>query len=159
MSPSENHAPVGARLLSAPVLAGAAVAGLVLCALFLRPGGASSIASMAEDAVASRIQKVGRIAFVESRKDPRTGEQVFQAQCGACHATGAMGSPKFGDAAAWGPRIGKGFDALLNSALKGKGNMTPQGGGASTDFEIERALVYMANAGGAKFPEPKESSK
>lgn len=109
--------------------------------------------------MASRIQKVGRIAFVESRKDPRTGEQVFQAQCGACHATGAMGSPKFGDAAAWGPRIGKGFDALLNSALKGKGNMTPQGGGASTDFEIARALVYMANAGGAKFPEPKESSK
>jgi cytochrome c5 len=110
---------------------------------------------MSEDAVAGRIQKVGSIAFASANKEPRTGEQVFQAQCGACHATGAAGSPKLGDAGAWGPRIGKGFDALLNSALKGKGNMGPQGGGASSDFEVARALVYMANAGGAKFAEPK----
>jgi cytochrome c5 len=84
---------------------------------------------------------------------------VFQAQCGACHATGAAGSPKFGDAAAWGPRIGKGFDALLTSALKGKGNMAPQGGGAATDFEVARALVYMANAAGGKLSEPKAPAK
>lgn len=132
---------------------------VVLAVLFLRSGNSAPKASMAEDAVAARIQKVGSIAFAEARKDPRTGEQVFQAQCGACHATGAMGSPKFGDTAAWGARIGKGFEALLGSALKGKGNMTPQGGGASSDFEVARALVYMANAGGAKFPEPKEAGK
>ena len=131
----------------------------VLVAAYLTGGGSVPKASLAEDAVASRIQKVGSIAFAEARKEPRTGEQVFQAQCGACHATGAAGSPKFGDAGAWGPRIGKGFDALLTSALKGKGNMSPQGGGASTDFEVARALVYMANAGGAKFPEPKAPAK
>jgi cytochrome c5 len=85
----------------------------------------------------------------------KTGEQVFQAQCSACHATGAAGSPKFGDAAAWGPRIKNGFDALLHSALKGKGNMGPQGGGDFSDFEVARAVVYMANNGGAKFDEPK----
>ena len=131
----------------------------VLVAAYLTGGGSVPKASLAEDAVASRIQKVGSIAFAEANKEPRTGEQVFQAQCGACHATGAAGSPKFGDAAAWGPRIAKGFDALLTSALKGKGNMSPQGGGASTDFEVARALVYMANAGGAKFPEPKAPAK
>jgi hypothetical protein len=32
--------------------------------------------------------------------------------------------------------------------------MGAQGGGDFEDFEIARAVVYMANAGGAKFPEP-----
>ena len=33
--------------------------------------------------------------------------------------------------------------------------MTPQGGGDFNDFEIGRAVVYLANQGGAKFDEPK----
>jgi hypothetical protein len=33
--------------------------------------------------------------------------------------------------------------------------MTPQGGGAFDTVEIGRAVVYMANAAGAKFEEPK----
>jgi cytochrome c5 len=84
----------------------------------------------------------------------KTGEQVYTVQCAACHATGAAGSPKFGDAAAWGPRIKTGYEALLTSALKGKGAMGAQGGGELSDLEIGRAVVYMANQGGAKFAEP-----
>lgn len=108
----------------------------------------------AEAEIAERIQKVGRVSLVAARGEARSGEQVFQAQCGACHASGAMGSPKLGDAGAWGPRIKTGFDSLLQSALKGKGQMAAQGGSAS-ELEVARAVVYMANAGGAKFPEPK----
>ena len=108
------------------------------------------------EALAARIQKVGSVEIKDANRAARTGEEVFKAQCSACHATGAAGSPKFGDAGAWGPRIGKGFDALLNSALKGKGNMGPQGGGDFEDFEIGRGVAYMANAGGAKFAEPKK---
>ena len=108
------------------------------------------------EAVAERIQKVGFVQVKDANRAARSGEDVFKAQCSACHATGAAGSPKFGDAGAWGPRIGKGFDALLNSALKGKGNMGPQGGGDFEDFEIGRGVAYMANAGGAKFAEPKK---
>jgi cytochrome c5 len=85
----------------------------------------------------------------------RTGEQVFAGQCSACHASGAAGAPKFGDTAAWAPRIAAGYDALLNSALMGKNAMTPQRGGEFSDYEIGRAVVYMANQGGAKFEEPK----
>jgi cytochrome c5 len=66
-----------------------------------------------------------------------------------------VGAPKIGDEAAWGPRVKAGYDTLLNSALKGKGNMPPQGGGDSSEFEIGRAVVFMANKGGAKFDEPK----
>jgi cytochrome c5 len=69
--------------------------------------------------------------------------------------TGAAGAPKFQDAAAWAARNATGYDALLNSALKGKNAMGPQGGGDFSDVEIGRAVVYMANAGGAKFEEPK----
>ena len=108
------------------------------------------------EALAARIQKVGSVEIKDANRAARTGEEVFKAQCSACHATGAAGSPKFGDAGAWGPRIAKGFDALLNSALKGKGNMGPQGGGDFEDFEIGRGVAYMANAGGAKFDEPKK---
>ena len=108
------------------------------------------------EAIAARIQKVGAVEIKDANRAARSGEDVFKAQCSACHATGAAGSPKFGDAGAWGARIGKGYDALLTSALKGKGAMGPQGGGDFEDFEIGRGVVYMANAGGAKFTEPKK---
>jgi len=107
-----------------------------------------------ERAVAERIQKVGMVEIRDANRVMKTGEQVFQAQCSACHLSGAAGSPKFGDASAWGPRIKTGFDALWNSALKGKGAMGAQGGGDLSDLEVARGVVYMANKGGAKFSEP-----
>ncbi|MBK1613421.1 cytochrome c5 family protein [Rubrivivax gelatinosus] len=110
-----------------------------------------------EHAVALRLQPVGRVALRDApagNAEPRTGEQVYQAVCGACHTNGTLGAPKHGDKAAWAPRIAQGFDALLHSALKGKNAMPPQGGGATSDYEIARAVVYMANDGGAKFAEP-----
>ena len=108
-----------------------------------------------ERAIAERIQKVGMVEIRDANRVMKSGEQVFKAQCYACHLTGAAGSPKFGDASAWGPRIKSGFDALWNSALKGKGAMGAQGGGDLSDLEVARGEVYMANAGGAKFEEPK----
>jgi cytochrome c5 len=109
------------------------------------------------EAVARRIQPVGVSDFkdVTDAKSMKTGEQVYAGQCTACHASGAVGAPKLGDEAAWGPRIKTGFDALMTSVLKGKGNMPPQGGGDATDFELARGVVFMANKGGAKFDEPK----
>jgi hypothetical protein len=47
-----------------------------------------------------------------------------------------------------------GYDVLLTSALKGKNAMTPQGGGEFSDYEIGRAVVYMANNAGGKLAEP-----
>jgi cytochrome c5 len=85
----------------------------------------------------------------------RTGEQVYAAQCSACHTAGLAGAPKSGDEAAWAPRLKTGYEALLTSALKGKGAMAAQGGGEFSDFEIGRAVVYMANKSGGKLDEPK----
>ncbi|GMV46155.1 MAG: hypothetical protein AMXMBFR66_15530 [Pseudomonadota bacterium] len=113
--------------------------------------------STSAEAVARRLQRVGTIELREaaSAAAPRTGEELYTAVCSACHGSGAAGAPKFGDQAAWAPRIKTGFDALLHSALNGKGAMPKQGGGAYSDYEIARAVVYMADKGGAKFEEPK----
>ena len=107
-----------------------------------------------ELATAQRIQKIGTVELRDANRPLATGEAVYTAQCSACHATGAAGAPKFGDAAAWAPRLGSGYEALLTSALKGKGAMGAQGGGAFSDVEIGRAVVHMANAAGGKFAEP-----
>lgn len=107
-----------------------------------------------ERAVAARIQKVGMVEIRDANRPLRAGEDVYKAQCAACHAAGVAGAPKFADAGAWAPRIATGYDALLNSALKGKGAMAAQGGGDFQDVEIGRAVVYMTAAAGGKFAEP-----
>jgi cytochrome c5 len=109
------------------------------------------------EAVAKRLQRVGSIEIRDASAPQvlKTGEEVYKAQCTACHAAGAAGAPKTGDAAAWAPRIKTGYEALLNSALKGKGAMAAQGGGDFSDTEIARAVVYLANGAGASFAEPK----
>lgn len=109
-----------------------------------------------ERGVAQRIRKVGTVEIRDANRPLKSGEEVFKAQCTTCHSAGVAGAPKFGDASAWGPRIKTGFDALVNSALHGKGAMPAQGGGDFEDTEVARAVAYMANAGGAKFPEPKQ---
>ncbi|RZI83701.1 MAG: cytochrome c5 family protein [Rubrivivax sp.] len=118
--------------------------------------GSSGSDALSPEATAHRIMPVGsvQIKAVSANAGPRGGEEVFKAQCATCHASGALGAPKLGDAAAWGPRIGAGLAALAQSALKGKNAMPPQGGGDFSDLEVTRAAAYMANAGGAKFTEP-----
>lgn len=111
-------------------------------------------ADTSELATAVRIQRVGTVELQTGERKLREGGEAYLAQCAACHAAGLVGAPKFGDAAAWASRIGAGYDALLTSALKGKGAMGPQSGGSLTDFEVARALVHMVNAGGGKFTEP-----
>ncbi|MFM2120439.1 MAG: hypothetical protein RL722_1907 [Pseudomonadota bacterium] len=115
----------------------------------------AGVDAMSAEAIAARIQKVGAVQIKLEGGPTKSGEDVFKAQCTACHGAGLAGAPKLGDAGAWGPRVAKPFAELLNSALKGKGAMGAQGGGDFSDFEISRAVVYMANAGGGKFEEPK----
>jgi cytochrome c5 len=107
-----------------------------------------------ERAVAERIRKVGMVEIRDANRPLRSGEEVFKAQCTTCHTAGVAGAPKFGNKEDWAPRIAKGLDALVQSALHGKGNMPAQGGGDFDDVEVARGAAYMANAAGAHFPEP-----
>ncbi len=132
--------------------------GIVLLVMFVtsehRPAAGSD--ALLPKSVAERIQPVGHVEIkdMSDLASMKSGEQVFAAQCTACHTAGALGAPKLGDTAAWAPRIKTGYEALLHSALGGKNQMPAQGGGDSSDFEIGRAVVYMANKGGASFAEP-----
>jgi cytochrome c5 len=75
------------------------------------------------------------------------GKKVYDTTCMACHGTGVAGAPKFGDKAAWAPRIKAGMDALYTSALKGKAAMPPKGGNtALPDADVKAAVDYMAAA-------------
>ena len=76
--------------------------------------------------------------------EARTGQEVYQSKCSLCHATGAAGAPKLGDAEAWGPHIKSGIHHLLENAKSGKGYMPPRGACTDcTDHELEGAIRFM----------------
>jgi len=78
----------------------------------------------------------------------RTSETIVQNQCAKCHQTGQSGAPKIGDRQAWIPRLQKGLDALVASAIHGHGGMPARGGLPDlSDQEIRGAIVYMFNYG------------
>ncbi|UEP48346.1 c-type cytochrome [Burkholderia ambifaria] len=115
--------------------------------------------ALSDEQVAARIAPIAKVD-VKDANAPRTyktGEEVYKAVCVTCHGTGAAGAPKVGNKDDWAPRISQGFDTLLKTALSGKGAMPPRGGTNPddvSDYEIARAIVYMANNDGANFPEP-----
>ncbi len=107
---------------------------------------------MAPNAVAARIQPVGHVEFAAAAPAAAAaggkvdGKAVYDTTCSACHATGAANAPKFGDKAAWSPRIKTGPAALLKSALNGKNAMPPKGGNSSlSDAEVRAAIEYMTS--------------
>lgn len=123
----------------------------------IRTGAGSD--SQSGEAIARRIQPVAGFKLVDADapKVFKTGEQVFQSTCSACHGTGVAGAPKFGDKDAWAKYIKLGYESLVQNAIHGINAMPPKGGNASLDdFEVARAVVYMTNHSGANFDEPKE---
>jgi cytochrome c5 len=76
-----------------------------------------------------------------------SGKATYDAVCAVCHATGVAGAPKFGDKAAWAPRLKAGLEALHTSAIKGKGALPPMGGNAAlSDADVKAAVDYMVAA-------------
>ena len=134
------------------------IVAIIALANYVNWGGKPAAGSngLTAEAIAARLAPVGRVEIRDANAPVvlKTGQQVVAAACSACHVAGAAGAPKIGDAAAWAPRIKTGYDALLNSALKGKGAMGAQGGGDYADIEIGRAVVYLVNQAGAKMAEP-----
>ncbi len=115
--------------------------------------------SQTPDAIAARLAPVADEGYTlkdsSGPKKLQAAEAVYNAVCAACHATGAAGAPKFGDAGAWGPRIAQGYDTLLKHAIEGIRAMPAKGGNPDLDdVEVARVVVYLANYGGAKFKEP-----
>ncbi len=125
--------------------------------LGVKEGAGSS--GMSEEAVNDRIKPVAQLELkdLNAPRVYKTGEQLYKEVCATCHAAGVAGAPKFGDAASWASRLPQGLDGLTKVALAGKGGMPARGGTSPddvSDYEIQRAIVYMANSGGGKLQEP-----
>lgn len=77
---------------------------------------------------------------------PRSGEEVYNAACMACHTTGAAGAPMLGDVAGWADRLTKGMDALYDAGINGVPGtgMIAKGGCMNcSDEEVNAAVDYM----------------
>jgi cytochrome c5 len=164
MSDAHHDAPIKTpgQLIAVIVAAFAVpIVAIVLLVQYVDNGNRSGAGTdgMSTEAVTRRIVPVAQVE-VRDMNAPRvykTGEEVFKAVCSTCHTAGVAGAPKFGNAGDWGPRISQGFDTLLKTALAGKGGMPPRGGTSPddySDYEISRAIVYMADHSGGSFPEP-----
>ncbi len=109
--------------------------------------------------VESRIAPAGKVclqgdsscgaamASADSGGGEKSGEEVYNSNCQACHTTGAGNAPKMGDVAAWKPRIDKGMETLYANAINGinEVGMMPAKGlcMSCSDGEIEAAVDYM----------------
>lgn len=87
------------------------------------------------------------IAGAATAAQAADGKAVYDKACAVCHAAGVANAPKFGDKAAWGPRVGAGVPTLVATVIKGKGAMPPKGGAANLqEADIQAAVEYMVGA-------------
>lgn len=110
---------------------------------------------MQEQLVAERLKPVGvlKAGYVPKVPPQRTGKQIVADVCGECHVEGSLGAPVIGSKD-WAPRFTeRGFDGLLKSAQKGRGDMPPRGDDPSlTDKDLMRAIAYMLKESGLNPP-------
>lgn len=107
--------------------------------------------------VQENIQPIGQVnvgavvaaADATASTEPRSGDQVYNSACLACHSTGVAGAPKVGDKAVWSTRNANGVDGLLANAIKGINAMPPRGACANcSDDELKAAIEYMLKESG-----------
>jgi len=135
-------------------LALAAIIGIIFLTTPSKHNEESSSSSEAKVETASKnLKPVGNVATKTSAEvtsaKSRSGEEVYKASCLACHAAGIADAPKPDDKAAWEPRVATGLDAMIKTAIEGKGAMPARGGNpAVTDEEIKAAILYMTDMAG-----------
>lgn len=100
---------------------------------------------------ADLLAMVTYLKSVRSETPPRPkgsiGKSVYENYCSGCHATGAGGAPRYGDAYTWTPILKNGIDPVYTHAIKGIGGMPAKGTCISCqDSDIKQAVDYMVAA-------------
>ncbi|AAV81048.1 cytochrome c5 family protein [Idiomarina loihiensis] len=105
---------------------------------------------MSREAIAERIKPLGKhyvageSSAAEESSGPRSGQQVYDKYCTACHTSGVMGAPKRNNAADWQPRLDQGMETVLKHAVEGFNAMPPKGTCSDcSEEEIQAAINYM----------------
>ena len=97
-------------------------------------------------------EAVVEVAPVAVASVERTGAEIVQAACAACHVSGMLNAPMIGNKEQWAPRISLGYETLTKHAIEGIRSMPARGGNADlTDDEVASAVAEMANGAGADF--------
>lgn len=131
-----------------------------VCAVVLS-GAAALMAYAADDTVEERTKPVGEVCMAgeacaaaassaAAGAEPRSGEEVYTSKCSVCHASGAAGAPKLGEAGPWEPRLAeRGIDGLYTSSITGFNGMPAKGLCMDcSDDEIKAAVNYMLTQSG-----------
>lgn len=145
VQPNENDSAVLNRIKPVgEVLLASAAAGATPDAAGAKAAAPASTAAPAPVASAAAPAAPAAAAAPAAKVD---GKKTYDATCSVCHGTGVAGAPKFGDKAAWAPRLKTGIETLYASAIKGKAAMPAKGGNASlSDADVKAAVDYMAAA-------------
>ena len=117
----------------------------------------ASASAETKESLEDRIKPVGEVCMagdacasaplqLASAGGAQSGESIYAARCVACHGAGIAGAPKFGDAAAWEPRIAKGLDVLVGSVKNGMGAMPPGMCAGCSDEELNAVVAYITGA-------------
>lgn len=110
-----------------------------------------------QKATLARIKPFAQLAALDASapRVEKSGQEVYDAVCAACHTSGALGAPKFDSKQDWSGRLGQGYDTLVKHAIEGIRQMPPRGGDSElSDEEVARAVIYLANSSGADFKMP-----
>jgi len=85
----------------------------------------------------------------------KSGKQVYNEVCFACHDTGVAHAPKFRNKADWAPLIEEGQGILTAHAWVGVRAMPAKGGKPELRLaEFARAVAYMASESGGNWKDP-----
>ena len=104
---------------------------------------------MTDDEIKARIEPIGKVHVAGAKAEvaasgPRSGVDIYNKACVACHSVGVLNAPKLQNAADWAPRLEKGFDTVWQNAINGIGGMPPKGTCADcSDDEIKAAIEHM----------------
>jgi cytochrome c5 len=159
MGNDANTASSVSLMQKAIVILGGVLAPLVIVFLMTRSPTIETDKPATSINVAENIKPLAvvEVAAEGGESAQRTGEEISNQACVACHGAGLMNSPAIGDTAAWATRIKQGYETLTKHAIEGIRSMPARGGNADlTDIEVAKAVAYMANQSGADFTPPEE---
>lgn len=143
------------------VILGALAVLFLVAALMISDGDDTYVPSgmTKAEVIAERVAPIGKVNMGgpvvaeasdeggDAPSEPREAQAVYEGVCAACHASGTLGAPEFGDTEAWEERAQKGMDTLLDHSVNGFNQMPAQSASASEE-EIERAIEYMLEEAG-----------
>ena len=117
----------------------------------LIPESIESISAITNQTPTIDVAEEPNLTATASPNISKTGQQVYEAACAACHGAGVAGAPKFGDSAAWKSRVVKGEEKLYANAINGyignAGVMPAKGGRPDlSDTDVKNAVDFMTES-------------